>query len=59
MNVNDTEIVWSILKSNGYKKAETEDSADVVLLMAYTKAYDSRINFSGWFIRIYGQTLEN
>lgn len=33
MNVNDTEIVWSILKSNGYKKAETADCADVILLM--------------------------
>lgn len=33
MNVNDTEIVWSILKSNGYEKAETADSADVILLM--------------------------
>lgn len=33
MNVNDTEIVWSILKDNGYKKVETVEMADVVLLM--------------------------
>lgn len=33
MNVNDTEIVWSILKDSGYEKTESADSADVVLLM--------------------------
>lgn len=33
MNVNDTEIVWSILKDNGYEKVESADDADVVLLM--------------------------
>lgn len=33
MNVNDTEIVWSILKDNGYEKADSADVADVVLLM--------------------------
>lgn len=33
MNVNDTEIVWSILKDNGYEKADSADQADVVLLM--------------------------
>lgn len=33
MNVNDTEIVWSILKSNGYVKADDASKADVVLLM--------------------------
>lgn len=33
MNVNDTEIVWSILKDNGFKKVDTAETADVVLLM--------------------------
>lgn len=33
MNVNDTEIVWSILKSNGYVKADDASRADVVLLI--------------------------
>lgn len=33
MNVNDTEIVWSILKDNDYEKADSADAADVVLLM--------------------------
>lgn len=33
MNVNDTEIVWSILKDSGYEKVDTADRADVVLLM--------------------------
>lgn len=33
MNVNDTEIVWSILKDNGYEKCESAETADVVLLM--------------------------
>lgn len=33
MNVNDTEIVWSILKSNGYEKADDVSRADVVLLI--------------------------
>lgn len=33
MNVNDTEIVWSILKDNGYEKVQSADDADVVLLM--------------------------
>lgn len=33
MNVNDTEIVWSILKSNGYVKADDVSKADVVLLI--------------------------
>lgn len=33
MNVNDTEIVWSILKNNGYEKVDSATSADVVLLM--------------------------
>lgn len=33
MNVNDTEIVWSILKSNDYVKVNNADEADVVLLI--------------------------
>lgn len=33
MNVNDTEIVWSILKSNNYTKANTREEADVILVM--------------------------
>lgn len=33
MNVNDTEIVWSILKDKGYEKTNTLDGADVALLM--------------------------
>ncbi|XP_031626407.1 CDK5RAP1-like protein [Contarinia nasturtii] len=33
MNVNDTEIVWSILKENGYQKIDSADQADIVLLM--------------------------
>lgn len=33
MNVNDTEIVWSILKHNGYEKVNSAETADIVLLM--------------------------
>ncbi|XP_063227812.1 CDK5RAP1-like protein [Bacillus rossius redtenbacheri] len=33
MNVNDTEIAWSILESAGYLKAHTLEEADVVLVM--------------------------
>lgn len=33
MNVSDTEIVWSILKSNDYVKVDNVDEADVVLLI--------------------------
>jgi len=33
MNVNDTEIVWSILKDSGYAKTDDARSADVVFLM--------------------------
>lgn len=33
MNVNDTEIVWSILKSNGYTKVNQAREADVILIM--------------------------
>lgn len=46
MNINDTEIVWSILKSNGYEKANTADNADVVLLMtcAIREKAESKVN---------------
>ncbi|CAM6031504.1 unnamed protein product, partial [Sphagnum compactum] len=33
MNVNDTEIVWSILKDNGYSKTNDLHEADIALLM--------------------------
>ncbi|KAK2727400.1 hypothetical protein QYM36_008033 [Artemia franciscana] len=33
MNVNDVEIVWSVLISNGYQKTNKADEADVILLM--------------------------
>lgn len=33
MNVNDTEIVWSILKKKDYVKVDSSEEADVVLLM--------------------------
>ena len=33
MNVNDTEIVWSILRDVGYSKSSTPEDADVVFLM--------------------------
>lgn len=33
MNVNDIEIVWSILKSKNYQKTENIKEADVILLM--------------------------
>ncbi|KAI5749798.1 hypothetical protein M8J76_010261 [Diaphorina citri] len=33
MNVNDTEVVWSILKSSGYSKVNHPREADVILVM--------------------------
>lgn len=33
MNVNDTEIVWSILKSAGFTKTDVLSEADVILVM--------------------------
>ncbi|OWR45282.1 CDK5RAP1 protein [Danaus plexippus plexippus] len=33
MNLNDTEIVWSILKKEGFEKTEVEEEADVFLVM--------------------------
>lgn len=33
MNLNDTEIVWSILKNKGFVKTEIEEEADIFLVM--------------------------
>ncbi|RLU23079.1 hypothetical protein DMN91_005357 [Ooceraea biroi] len=33
MNVNDADIIWSILKSHGYKHTQSLDDADIVLLV--------------------------
>lgn len=33
MNLSDTEIVWSILKKEGFEKTEKEDEADIFLVM--------------------------
>ncbi|XP_063829243.1 mitochondrial tRNA methylthiotransferase CDK5RAP1 [Ostrinia nubilalis] len=33
MNLNDTEIVWSILKNEGFERTEVEDEADIFLVM--------------------------
>ncbi|XP_076754805.1 CDK5RAP1-like protein [Xylocopa sonorina] len=33
MNVNDTEVIWSILKSHGYKKVESRMEANIVLFV--------------------------
>ncbi|XP_066602339.1 mitochondrial tRNA methylthiotransferase CDK5RAP1-like, partial [Prorops nasuta] len=33
MNVNDTEIAWSILKSSGYNKINNMEEADIVLVV--------------------------
>lgn len=33
MNLSDTEIVWSILKSEGFQKTEIEEEADIFLVM--------------------------
>lgn len=33
MNFNDTEIIWSILRKNGYLKTESLSEADVVLIV--------------------------
>lgn len=48
MNVNDTEIVWSILKENGYCKVDSADAADVVLLMtcAIREKAESKVPFN-------------
>lgn len=33
MNVNDTEIIWSVLKSHGYEKVQKLEEANIVLLV--------------------------
>ncbi|XP_072945162.1 CDK5RAP1-like protein [Epargyreus clarus] len=33
MNLNDTDIVWSILKKEGFEKTEVEEEADIFLVM--------------------------
>lgn len=33
MNVNDTEVIWSILKSHGYKKVEDINEANIILFI--------------------------
>lgn len=33
MNVNDTEVIWSILKSHGYQLTNDMKNADIVLLV--------------------------
>ncbi|XP_011145175.1 CDK5RAP1-like protein [Harpegnathos saltator] len=33
MNVNDTEIIWSILKARGYQQTKDMEGADIVLLI--------------------------
>lgn len=47
MNVNDTEVVWAILKDNGYEKVETVDDADVVLVItcAIREKAESKVNY--------------
>lgn len=47
MNVNDTEIAWSVLKKAGFEKTEDINAADVILLMtcAIREGAESKI----WF----------
>lgn len=33
MNINDADIIWSILKSHGYKHTQKVDDADIILLV--------------------------
>lgn len=33
MNINDTEVIWSILKSHGYQKVDNLQEANIVLLV--------------------------
>lgn len=56
MNVNDTEVVWSILKDNGYVKVDDVATADVVLVItcairerAETKVY--KLNGINWLYK--------
>lgn len=45
MNVNDTEIIWSILKSNNFLKTDNLDEADIVLIVtcAIRESAESKI----------------
>lgn len=54
MNVNDTEIVWSILKSRNYQKTQNINEADVILMMtcsiregAETKIWNQLVHLKG------------
>ena len=54
MNVNDTEIVWSILKSQNYQKTDNINEADVILIMtcsiregAETKIWNRLVHLKG------------
>lgn len=33
MNINDADIIWSVLKSHGYKHTQNLRDADIVLLI--------------------------
>ena len=33
MNVNDTEVIWSILKSHGYRKVDSIKEANIILII--------------------------
>lgn len=52
MNVNDTAIIWSILKNVGYMRTESVQEADVILVVtcairegAETKVWNKLKNF--------------
>ncbi|XP_059476604.1 mitochondrial tRNA methylthiotransferase CDK5RAP1 [Neocloeon triangulifer] len=54
MNVNDTEVVWSILKNKGYEKTEDIRFADIILVVtcairegAETKVWNQLRNYRG------------
>ena len=33
MNVNDAEVVWSVLKSHGYRKVDSIKEANIILII--------------------------
>jgi tRNA-N(6)-(isopentenyl)adenosine-37 thiotransferase enzyme MiaB len=54
MNVNDTEIVWAVLKAQNYQKTENINEADVILMMtcsiregAETKIWNRLVHLKG------------
>lgn len=47
MNVNDTEIIWSILKNNGYKKTDNLEEADVVLIVTCAIRESAELKIDG------------